>query len=77
MKPKLKKWHIVLMSFLALFVAVFTSLFNLKADTVTDNQTEENQTADFLADNWELGIVFYDSSVNNGNTPLTEINWDA
>ncbi len=28
-------------------------------------------------DNWEISTVFYDSSVNNGNTPLTEINWDA
>ena len=28
-------------------------------------------------DNWELGLVFYDSSVDNGKTALTEINWDA
>ncbi|NBI88160.1 hypothetical protein D3Z47_19010 [Lachnospiraceae bacterium] len=28
-------------------------------------------------DNWELSTVFYDSTVNNGRTPLTEINWDA
>ena len=64
------------MSFLALFIAVFTSLFSLKADTV-NNETEENQLKDLSADNWELSIVFYDSTVNNGNTPLTEINWDA
>ena len=76
MNHKLKKWHIALMSFLALFIAVFASLFSLKADTVS-NETEENQLKDLSADNWELSIVFYDSTVNNGNTPLTEINWDA
>lgn len=28
-------------------------------------------------DNWELSTVFYDSTVNNGKTPLTSIDWDA
>ena len=28
-------------------------------------------------DNWEISTVFYDSTVNDGQTPLTEINWDA
>ena len=28
-------------------------------------------------DNWELGLVFYDSTVDNGKTPLTSIDWDA
>ncbi len=28
-------------------------------------------------DNWEISVVFYDSTVNNGNTPLTEINWHS
>ena len=28
-------------------------------------------------DNWEISTVFYDSTVNDGKTPLTEINWDA
>ena len=26
---------------------------------------------------WSLGVVFYDSTVNGGLTPLTEIEWDA
>ena len=71
MKTKLKKWHIALMSFVALMLAIFTSLFNLKADPVDD------ETGEILTDNWELGVVFYDSTVDNGKTPLTEINWDA
>lgn len=29
------------------------------------------------ADNWQLGLVFYDSTINNGRTPLTEFSWDA
>lgn len=28
-------------------------------------------------DNWELSTVFYDSTVDNGKTPLTSIDWDA
>ena len=28
-------------------------------------------------DNWELSTVFYDSTVDNGKTPLTCIDWDA
>ena len=71
MKNKIKKWHIILMSFIALFIAVFASLFSLKADTVDD------ETGEVIKDNWEIGVVFYDSSVNNGNTPLQSINWNA
>ena len=40
--------------------------------TMADEETEEPEN-----DNWELGLVFYDSSIDNGKTPLTEINWDA
>ena len=28
-------------------------------------------------DNWKLSTVFYDSTVDNGKTPLTSIDWDA
>ena len=71
MKNKIKKWHIALMSFVALMFAIFTSLFSLKANPVDD------ETGEILTDNWEISTVFYDSTVNNGATPLTEINWDA
>lgn len=71
MKNKIKKWHIALMSFLTLFIAVFASLFSLKADTV------DEETGEILSDDWIFDIAFYDSSVNTGKTPLTEINWDA
>ena len=45
-------------------------VISLQSDETEDG--EEPST-----DNWELGLVFYDSSVDNGKTPLTEINWDA
>ena len=46
MKNKIKKWHIILMSFMALFIAVFASLFSLKADTVDD------ETGEVIKHNW-------------------------
>ena len=85
MKNKIKKWHIALMSFMALFIAVFASIFSLNATTVDEEETPEE-----LIDNWEISTVFYDSSVDKGmidsdgnydntqcKTPLTEIDWDA
>ena len=71
MKNKIKKWHIALMSFMLLFVAVFASMFSLRADTI------DEETGETITDNWELGVVFYDSTVNNGKTALTEIDWNA
>ena len=46
MKTKLKKWHIALMSFVALMLAVFTSLFSLKAHPVDD------ETGEIFIDNY-------------------------
>ena len=71
MKNKIKKWHIFLMSFITLLVTICASIFSLKADPVDD------ETGEILMDNWNLDIVFYDSTVNNGVTPLTSIDWDA
>ena len=71
MKNKIKKWHIALMSFLALFVTIFASLFSLRADTI------DEETGEVVTDNWELGIVFYDSTVDGGRTQLSAINWNA
>ena len=43
-----------------------------KINVLEDIEAEPSET-----DNWELNLVFYDSTVNGGTTPLTEINWDA
>ena len=40
-----------------------------------NDETEDDEETS--TDNWELGLVFYDSTVDNGKTPLTEIDWDA
>jgi len=40
----------------------------------SDNTEDDEETS---TDNWELGLVFYDSTVDNGKTPLTSIDWDA
>ena len=72
MKGKIKTWHITLMSFMTLFIAVLTSMLSLNATTPTSTDEEES-----TVDNWELGIVFYDTTIGNGKTPLTEYNWDA
>ena len=58
MKHKLKKWHIALMSFLALFISIFASLFSLKADTVVDEETPEE-----LVDLYGFGYVNKDNKV--------------
>lgn len=40
----------------------------------SDNTEDEEEPS---TDNWELGLVFYDSTVDGGKTPLTSIDWDA
>ena len=72
MKTKLKTWQISLLAIFTIMFAALASIFSLKADTVDEEETPEE-----LVDNWSLDVVFYDSSVDGGNTPLTEINWDA
>ena len=72
MKTKLKPWQITLLAIFSIMFAALASIFSLKATTVDEEETPEE-----LVDNWSLDVVFYDSTVNNGKTPLTEINWDA
>ncbi len=77
MKKNRKKFialsKLIVLSFIVLFclfplvntntiVSSITKLF--KADNVVE------------LDNWEISTVFYDSTVNDGKTPLTEINWE-
>ena len=48
---------------------------NINKENIEVISEEDNNPSE--TGNWELGLVFYDSTVNNGKTPLTEINWDA
>ena len=72
MKTKLKTWQISLLAIFAIMFAAIASIFSLKATTVDEEETPEE-----LVDNWSLDVVFYDSTLDAGKTPLTEINWDA
>ena len=44
---------------------------------VNSNNVEFNEEDEPTEDGWELSLVFYDSTVDGGTTPLQEINWDA
>ena len=50
---------------------------SLKTKTLENESTILEEDSESETDNWELGLVFYDSTVDSGTTPLTEINWDA
>ena len=67
-----KKIIIPLIILLLLSIAVF-SVAKTKISNSLINKTDVKE--DLELDNWEISTVFYDSIVNNGNTPLTEINW--
>lgn len=45
--------------------------------TISNTETPSTTYTEIIPEDWELGLVFYDSTVDNGKTPLTEINWDA
>lgn len=52
----------------------FGEKLNNEISLQSDNTEDEEEPS---TDNWELGLVFYDSSVDGGKTPLTSIDWDA
>ena len=72
---KKKKFLLLIIPLLLITLMVFTLKNTIFSNAV--NQQEKQAGDEFEEDNWELSTVFYDSTVNNGNTPLTEINWDA
>jgi len=61
-----------------LFLVVLFSLFSISNNTkvITSLSKVFYGDNEIELDNWEISTVFYDSTVDNGNTPLTEINWD-
>lgn len=53
---------------------------NIQLTTENDDlepSETDSELDDEVSDNWELELVFYDSTVDDGKTPLTEINWNA
>ncbi len=69
----------VILSGLLVFAVLFSYLSFFKNNIISSTFSKlflaDNETVDL--DHWELSTVFYDSTVDGGTTPLTEINWDA
>lgn len=59
---------------LLILVAIISPTFT---NAYANNENNARVVWEPINQNWELGLVFYDSAVNNGTTPLTSINWDA
>ncbi len=73
-KINIKTIIIFLMLLLPIIVLITTTTKNF----ISNSNKIEKQADDAIElDNWEISTVFYDSTVDNGLTPLTEINWDA
>ncbi len=65
---------IIVLSFVVLFCMLPLINTNKIVSTIYKIFKADNEVE---LDNWEISTVFYDSTVNDGKTPLTEINWDA
>ena len=80
MKISLKKPSIIIaiittiILILALVFIPKTSMFSSFTEKLNLKEGTEEEVS---LDNWEISTVFYDSTVDEGKTPLTEINWDA
>ena len=63
--------------FFIVFIMSFCNKINLFDSSVKKLNLNEGTEVEVPLDNWELSTIFFDSTVDDGNTPLTEINWDA
>ena len=63
--------------FFIVFIMSFSNKINLFDSSVKKLNLNEGTEVEVPLDNWELSTIFFDSTVDDGNTPLTEINWDA
>ncbi|MGN1371851.1 MAG: Cna B-type domain-containing protein [Candidatus Coprovivens sp.] len=75
---KINKATIIPIVIIMLFI-IGTLLFNNNnfLFSLINKQELKEGTEEIPLDNWELSTVFYDSTVDDGKTPLTEINWNA
>ena len=78
MKKMLSKKNIYLLSIIVILLTLtIFFLRNKKINILSNKVSNIKYNEDLELDNWEISTVFYDSTVDNGNTPLTEIDWDA
>jgi len=79
----LNKKNIIIAILLAIIIILTSGVAILRNIKKSENikQTEKTvalaDSETIQKDNWELGLVFYDSTVDNGKTALKEINWNA
>ena len=70
---KKKILGVILVIFVMLFTITRTTTYKKFISSINKKEVKD----DLELDHWEISTVFYDSTVDNGTTPLTEINWDA
>lgn len=73
---------IIMLPFVILMIFILGILLsvnkNIFSFNIANNQDlKEGTEEEVELDNWEISTVFYDSTVDDGKTALTEINWDA
>ena len=69
---------LILFSLILVVISLNYKKIIRKEDTEKINGLEESEIEEKIKDdNWEISTVFYDSVVDDGKTPLTEIDWDA
>ncbi len=77
MKQKRKQFIALSKVIVLSFIVLFCMLPLINTSSIVTNFTKLFKAGDEVElDNWEISTVFYDSTVNDGQTPLTEINWD-
>lgn len=80
MKISLKKPSIIIAiitTIILILVLVFIPKTSMFSSLIEQLNLKEGTEEEVYLDNWEISTVFYDSTVDEGKTPLTEINWDA
>ncbi len=80
MKISLKKPSIIIAiitTIILILALVFIPKTSMFSSLIEQLNLKEGTEEEVSLDNWEISTVFYDSTVDEGKTPLTEINWDA
>lgn len=80
MKISLKKPSIIIAiitTIILILALVFIPKTSMLSSLIEQLNLKEGTEEEVSLDNWEISTVFYDSTVDEGKTPLTEINWDA
>ena len=76
MEQKKKQFRVLSKVIVLSLIVLFCMLPLINTNSIVTNFMKLFKASDEVElDNWEISTVFYDSTVNDGKTPLTEINW--